>query len=111
MPGYLLHVNATMSCPHQGKVNSAASYQGVKVGNQAVVTMSDQFPIAGCTFTIPGPKPQPCMKVTWLMAATKVKVKGKAVVLVDSQGLCQTADQIPQGPPSVTQEQQRVKGQ
>jgi len=82
----------------------------VKVGGQAVVTASDTFTIAGCPFTVPGPKPQPCVKVQWLVPATRVTVHGQKVLLKDSQGLCQSADQIPAGPPAVQQTQQKTKG-
>jgi hypothetical protein len=50
------------------------------------------------------------MKVQWLQPALRVKVMGNPVILATSVGLCQSADQIPQGPPSVTVTQQRVTG-
>ena len=56
------------------------------------------------------PKPQPCVKVQWTTPATRVKVNGQFVLLSASSGLCQSAEQIPQGSPMVATTQKRVKG-
>ena len=47
---------------------------------------------------------------TWIVPATRVKVGGQFVLLQNSTGLCQSAEQIPNGPPSVTVVQMRAKG-
>ncbi|VVB95198.1 Uncharacterised protein [uncultured archaeon] len=109
MPGYLLHVGATAICPHGGQVSIISSNTRVMVSSQAVATVNDTYTVAGCAFTIP-PKPQPCVKVQWLVPASRVKVGGQAVILQASTGLCQSAEQIPQGPPNVLVTQLRVKG-
>jgi hypothetical protein len=82
----------------------------VKVGGQPVAVMADQFTVAGCSFTVPPNKPQPCAKVQWLVPAARVRVGGSPVILATSTGLCQSADQIPAGPPNVIVTQLRVKG-
>ena len=110
MPGALFHVGGQAMCPHGGQVSTISSNARVTVRRQPVATFSDQFLVAGCSFTIPPSKPQPCMKVQWLQPALRVKVLGNPVILATSVGLCQSADQIPQGPPSVTVTQQRVTG-
>jgi uncharacterized Zn-binding protein involved in type VI secretion len=110
MPGELVQVGATIQCPHGGQATIAPSNQRVKAGGAPVAVMSDTTTVAGCTFTVPGPKPQPCVKVQWLAPALRVKVMGQAVLLKDSKGLCQSAEQIPQGPPNVLMTQLRVKG-
>jgi hypothetical protein len=106
----LLHVSAQAMCPHGGQVSIVSSNVRVKVGGQPVATLQDQFMIAGCAFTIPPSKPQPCMKVQWMQPALRVKVGGQPVILQSSTGLCQSADQIPAGPPNVVQSQMRVTG-
>jgi hypothetical protein len=114
MPGELVQVGATIQCPHSGQANIVSSNQRVKTGGMSVAVLNDTTTVAGCSFQVPaGPttKPQPCMKVQWLMGATRVKVMGQAVLLQDSSGLCQSAEQIPQGKPSVQTTQVRVKGQ
>jgi hypothetical protein len=113
MPGYLLHVNATVNCPHGAKANIVSSNQRVKVSGMAVATVSDVTTVAGCPFQVPvgaGTKPQPCVKVQWTAPATRVKVNGQFVLLSMSSGLCQSAEQIPQGAPMVATTQIRVKG-
>jgi hypothetical protein len=114
MPGYLLDVGATIQCPHGGSASTTSTNQRVKAGGQAVAIVNDTTTVSGCSFQIPvgaGTKPQPCMKVQWLVPATRVKIGGQPALLKDSQGLCQSAEQIPQGPPNVVVTQLRVKGQ
>ena len=110
MAGFLLDVGATAMCPHSAQVSISSSNTKVKAGGQAVTVLDDTFTISGCPFTIPGPKPQPCVKVQWLVPATRVKVGGKAVLLKTSTGLCLSAEQIPGGPPNVSATQTKVKG-
>jgi uncharacterized Zn-binding protein involved in type VI secretion len=111
MGDYLFHVNAVATCPHQsGQVSTIVSNPRVKVSNQPVATLNDQYLIAGCAFTVPTSKPQPCIKVQWLRVASRVKVNGNPVVLQSSQGLCKSAEEIPQGSPSIKVTQLRVKG-
>lgn len=110
MPGFIYHVGATAMCPHAGTVSVVPGSPRVMVSGQPVATMADQFLIAGCPFTVPGPKPQPCVKVQWLVPAARVTVDGQPVILQTSTGICQSAEQIPQGPPNVVGTQVRVKG-
>jgi len=111
MSGFLLHVGATALCPHGGPVSVISSNARVKVSGQPVATLSDTYTIAGCAFTVPGPKPQPCVLVQWLVLASRVRVGGNPVILQTSTGLCQSAEQIPQGPPNILVTQVRVRGQ
>ena len=110
MPGQLLHVGATILCPHAGQASIISTNVRVKVSGQPVAVVNDTTLVAGCAFTVPGPKPQPCLKVLWLVPAARVKVGGQPVLLSTSSGLCQSAEQIPQGPPQVVVTQMRVKG-
>jgi hypothetical protein len=72
-----------------------------------VATMADAYPVAGCVFTV-GTKPQPCVTVQWLVLAARVRVMGQPVINQTSVGSCQSAEQIPQGPPSLLAAQTRV---
>lgn len=110
MPGPLVHVGATATCPHAGQVTVVPANTRVLASGQPVATMGDQFPIAGCPFTLPNGKPQPCVKVQWLVPATRVQVNGQPVILQASTGICQSAEQVPQGPPIVSTTQPRVVG-
>jgi len=117
MPGYLLHVNATAQCTHLAPVAIAPAQTRVLVSAQPVATVNSALTVAGCPFQIPlpaGPKPQPCVRVQWSMVSTRVLVMGQPVLLQPSPGtgpgICQSAEQIPQGPPNVNTVQMRVTG-
>jgi uncharacterized Zn-binding protein involved in type VI secretion len=105
----IFHVGAQAMCPHGGQVSTVPGSPRVSVGGQPVATMADTYLIAGCAFMV-GTKPQPCMKAQWLVPATRVTVGGLPVILQSSSGLCQSAEQIPGGPPSVVMTQLRVTG-
>jgi hypothetical protein len=108
MPGFLFHVGATAMCPHGGPVTTVSSNARVLVGGLPVATLADTFLVAGCAFTVPPGKPQPCVTVQWLTPATRVLVNGQPPILMTSAGLCQSVEQIPQGPPTVAATQTRV---
>lgn len=110
MPAPLFHVGAQAMCPHGGQVTTVSSNTRVLAGGQPVATTGDQFMVAGCAFTVPPSKPQPCVKVQWLVPATRVLVNGSPAILRTSSGLCQSADQIPGGPPSVVNTQMKAMG-
>jgi hypothetical protein len=113
MPSELFHVGAQATCPHGAQVTTVASSQRVLVGGQPVATISDTFTISCCPFQVPvgpGTKPQPCVKVQWLVPSTRVLVGNQPALLKTSSGLCQSAEQIPAGPPSVSSTQVKVKG-
>src|SRR5438874_13767630 len=110
MPGFLLHVGATAMCPHGGQVSIISSNTRVLLGGQPAATLSDTYLIAGCPFTVPPGKPQPCIKVQWLVPATRVLVNHQPAILQTSTGLCLSPEQIPQGPPNVVVTQVRVRG-
>jgi hypothetical protein len=48
--------------------------------------------------------------VQWVVAALRTKVLGDAVLTTDSVGMCQAADQAPQGTVLVNQTQTQVSG-
>jgi uncharacterized Zn-binding protein involved in type VI secretion len=110
----LVHVGAQGTCPHGGQLSVTSTNQRVKVGGQPVALVNDTYTIAACPFQVPigtGTKPQPCVKVQWTVPASRVRVGGQPVILTTSTGLCLSAEQIPQGPPTVTMTQMRVRGQ
>ena len=112
MPGFLMHVNAACQCTHAAPATIVPAQPRVLVSGQPVATMPSQIFVAGCLFTIPGPKPQPCITIKWLMPSVRVLVMGQPAMLLPAPGvgpgLCQSAEQIPQGPPIVSAVQPRV---
>ncbi len=110
MPGPLYHVGAAAICPHGGQVTVISTNARVLVSGMPVATMADSCMVAGCAFTVPPGKPQPCLRVQWLVPATRILVNGQPVLLQTSTGLCLSPEQIPQGPPTVITTQPRVVG-
>ncbi|AXG81894.1 hypothetical protein [Streptomyces paludis] len=105
----VLHVNATVSCPHGGRASYLPASPRVNLSGRPAATMAGTWLIAGCLFTV-GTKPQPCVTIRWVTPAARVTVGGAPVVTQASTGLCLSAEQVPQGPLLVTVVQQRTKG-
>ena len=106
MPGTLLHVGATVLCPHAAPVSVVSSNARVLVSGMPVATLADQFLVAGCPFT--PSSPSPCLRVQWLTPALRVLVNGQPPILNTSTGLSLNPAQAPQGPPVVAGTQPRV---
>lgn len=109
MPGPILTGGAAVTCPHGGQVQTVSSNARVLLGGLPAATIGDAYLVAGCVFTT-GPKPQPCIRVQWLVPAARVLVMGQPVIVQTSVGLCLSAEEIPQGPPTVVATQPRVVG-
>lgn len=113
----LLHVPGVVSCTHQAPAAAPPSQTRVLAGGQPLATASDQIAVTGCPFQVPvpgGTKPQPCVKILWSMPSTKVSLSGQPALLAPAPGtgagVCQSVEQIPQGPPVVKGVQARVGG-
>ena len=105
MPGFLLHLGATVLCAHGGQAQPTVTSPRVKVGGQPIVTQSGPYTIAGCPFAT-GAGPMPCVTGQWVMGATRVRANGEPVLLQDSQAIC-----TPNGTPlNTVMTQVRVKG-
>lgn len=88
MPGFLVHVGASVQCAHPpGKAQpSTPPTTRVLVMGKQVVTQASPYVIAGCALT--GSPNPPCATAQWTSAATKVFANGKPVLLFDSQATC-----------------------
>jgi hypothetical protein len=105
MPGFLLHMGATVICSHGGQAMPTAPNPRVKVSSQMIVTQATTYTVAGCPFSTPV-GPLPCVIALWVMGAIRVKAGGLPVLLQDSQAIT-----IPNGVPlNVLVTQPRVKG-
>jgi uncharacterized Zn-binding protein involved in type VI secretion len=87
MPGFLLHMGATVLCMHGGQAMPTAPNPRVRVGGQPVVTQSAPYTVAGCPFNVSG-APVPCVTAQFVTAATRVRAGGLPVLLQDSQAVC-----------------------
>lgn len=110
---FLLNAASQIICTHGAPATTVPSQTRVLLSGQPALVVSDMPTVAGCPFQIPipsGTKPQPCVTIQWLVPATRVRINGQPALLQTSTGLCKSAEQIPQGPPTVVVTQPRVKG-
>ena len=105
MPGFFLHVGATLLCSHGGQAQPTVPNPRVRVSGQPVVTQGAPYTVAGCPF-VSGVNPLPCVTANWVTAAVRVRAGGQPVLLQDSQAVT-----VPNGVPlNVVVTQVRVKG-
>jgi hypothetical protein len=88
MPGYLLHVGATVMCGHAGQAQPTVPNPRVTVGGQPTVTQPNPYLVAGCTFPPPPNGNGPCISAQWITAATRLTSNGQPLLLLDSQAIC-----------------------
>lgn len=106
MPGFLVHLGATVMCAHGGQAQPTAPEPSVLVSGQPVVTMASPYVVAGCPFPPPIAGNGPCITAQFLDGATRVLVEGVPVLLMDSQSIC-----VPTGTPLIVAvTQTRVSG-
>lgn len=121
MHGFLMHVNAVMTCIHKAPATIPPTQPRVLVSGQPVATIKPPpvplATVAGCPFQIPvpgGTKPQPCVNVIWAMPSTRFLINGLPAALVPAPGpapgICESIEKIPQGAPVVDVVQSRVIG-
>jgi uncharacterized Zn-binding protein involved in type VI secretion len=105
MPGFFLHLGATVLCAHAGQAMPTVTSTRVMVSGQPIVTQPAPYTIAGCPFNISG-APIPCVTAQWITASTRVLSDGMPVLLMDSQAIC-----VPNSTPlMIVMTQTRVTG-
>ncbi len=87
MPGFLLHVGATVTCSHGGQAQPTAPNPRVLVSGQPIVTQAAPYVVAGCAFVPPGGN-GPCITAQWVVGATRVFAGGQPALVQTSQGIC-----------------------
>ena len=107
MPGPLLQVGALITCPHQAPIASPTTNTRVFLSGSPALTATDIVTVAGCPFTVPPSKPQPCLTVK-LVPSTKVLINGQPAVMLSPAMMCLSPEQAPQGPPNSSATQTRV---
>jgi hypothetical protein len=110
MPGFLIHQNALIQCPHLSPITVVPPSPPRVFVNaiMPVLTVANVPTVApGCTFTLPGPKPSPCVRVQ-LTSATRVFINAQPAAILTPAVLCLNAEQVPQGPPNSMAIQTRV---
>lgn len=105
MPGFVLHLGATVKCAHGGTASPSSPNPRVTVMGQPIVMQPAPYLVAACAFNVGG-SPSPCVTANWTTAATRILSNGMPVLLLDSQAIC-----APNGTPLIiTVTQTRVTG-
>jgi hypothetical protein len=106
MPGFLLHLGASVACSHGGQAMPTVTSPSITIMGQPVVLQPAPYTIAACPFTTPAGNPLPCITAQWITAATRITSFGMPILLFDSQAIC-----APNGTPVlITASQTRVTG-
>ncbi len=94
MPGFLVHVGATVLCAHGGQAQPTAPNPRVLVSGQPIVNMPTPYVIAGCALPPPIAANGPCVTAQFITGSFRVLSNGMPVLLMDSQAIC-----VPTGTP------------
>jgi hypothetical protein len=106
MPGFLLHVGATVLCAHGGQAQPTVPNPRVLVSGQPTVTLASPYLVAGCAMPPPASGNGPCVSAQFVSSATRVLSNGQPLLLMDSQAVC-----VPTGTPlMIVATQTRVTG-
>ena len=96
MPGFLVHVGATVMCSHGGQAQPTAPNPRVLVSGMPTVLISGPYVIAGCAFPPPPAANGPCVTGQWTSGTTRVLSNGQPLVVQSSTSVC-----APTGTPMV----------
>jgi hypothetical protein len=88
MPGFIVHVGATVLCSHGGQANPSAPFPRVMVSGQPVVTIAAPYAVAGCSMPPPSAGNGPCVTGQWLAGSTRVLAGGQPLVVQSSSSVC-----------------------
>lgn len=110
MPGKYLTELATIMCPHGGQAVLKTSNSNVSAVKGNVLLESDEHQVAGCTFTLPLPKPSPCISIKWKAGTTKATIDGTAILIDSSVGECYSAENAMQGSAIIANKQPKAEG-
>ena len=88
MPGFLIHVGASVLCAHGGQAQATAPNPRVAVSGQPTVTIAAPWLVAGCALPPPPAANGPCVSAQFVTAATRVTSNGQPLLLIDSQAIC-----------------------
>ncbi len=88
MPGFLLHVGATVTCSHGGQAQPTVPNPRVTVMGQPTILLTSPYVVAGCAFPPPPAANGPCVTAQFLTGSIRVTSMGQPLLLISSQALC-----------------------
>ncbi len=110
MPAPILTISSTIICPHGGQATLTTSNTALNVDAMPALMQSDIHTVVGCPFTLPGPKPSPCIRIQWSGGSTAVGGNGTPVLVATSIGQCYSAEGAVQGVAVIINTQAKVSG-
>jgi hypothetical protein len=106
MPGFLLHLGATVTCAHAGQAMPTSPNPRVLVSGMPTVAITSVYGVVGCTLPPPPAANGPCLTAQYVTSAVRVTSNGQPLLLIDSQAVC-----APTGTPLIASATQtRVTG-
>jgi hypothetical protein len=88
MPGFLLHLGATVLCSHGGQAQPTVVNPRVLVNGQPTVTLPAPYLVAGCAMPPPPSGNGPCVTAQFVTSAVRITSNGQPLLLLDSQAIC-----------------------
>src|SRR5215510_15454757 len=88
MPGFLLHLGATVLCSHGGQAQPTVVNPRVLVSGQPTVTLASPYVVAGCALPPPPGANGPCVTAQWVTGTTRVFSNGQPLLVQSSQAIC-----------------------
>lgn len=86
MPGFLLHVGATVMCAHAGQAMPTVPNPRVLVSGQPTALIAAPWVVAGCPFVFPAPGP--CVTAQWVVGSVRVLSNGQPLVIQSGVAIC-----------------------
>jgi hypothetical protein len=109
MPGYILTTASQVMCTHGGTASLTTANTVVKIDEAFALLETDIHSVAGCPFTVPPGKPQPCVRIEWSAGAVMGKSNGTAFLVQSSVGKCISGEGATQGVAIIVQTQTKVQ--
>ena len=88
MPGFLLHLGATVLCSHGGQAQPTVVNPRVLVNGQPTVTLAAPYVVAGCAMPPPPRGNGPCVTAQFVSSALRTTANGQPLLVLDSQAIC-----------------------
>lgn len=88
MPGFLVHVGATVLCSHAGQATPTVPNPRVTVNGMPTVALSSPYVVAGCVLPPPPGANGPCVTAQFLVGTTRVLSNGQPLLVQSSQAIC-----------------------
>lgn len=86
MPGFLLHLGATVMCAHGGQATPIVPNPRVLVSGQPTALITAPWVVAGCPFVFPAPGP--CVTAQWVVGTVRVLSNGQPLVVQSGVAIC-----------------------